>query len=247
MNPSDSETDPSKEFSASTGSSTSPHVDSSFYTWTALFKGLLGTASQEEIQKYNAVHQHVKKDKLCKACEDSKNWMFRYSPIVRFMREQCRMVGGEIDPSHVRCMPCEPNIMQGGFDPNYGIVLCSNEALSNRQIEDTIAHEMIHAYDFLRWEVDPNNLRHMACTEIRASMLSGECRFRREFWDRKQYKLVRSFQDCVRRRATWSMVGRLKPGRINPSDPEMKVAGEIVESVWDSCFADTRPFDEIYK
>jgi mitochondrial inner membrane protease ATP23 len=78
-------------------------------------------------------------------------------------------------------------------------------------------------------------------------MLSGECRFTREFWDRKQYRLVRQFQDCVRRRATLSLAGRMKEGRISPSDPVMKTAGDVVESVWDSCFSDTRPFDEIYR
>ena len=86
---------------------------------------------------------------------------------MRFMREQCRLAGGDIKPEHIRCMPCEPGIMQGGFNADYGIVLCSNEALSKRETEDTIAHEMIHAYDWLRWKIDPTNHQHLACAEVR--------------------------------------------------------------------------------
>jgi len=171
----------------------------------------------------------------------------QYSSIVRFMREQCRMVGADIKPENIVCRPCESGSMQGGFDPNYGIVLCSNEGLSKRETEDTIAHEMVHAYDWLRFKIDQTNPQHIACAEIRASMLSGECRFTREFWDRKQYRLVRQFQDCVRRRATLSLAKRMQHGPIEPSDPVMKKAGDVVDSVWDSCFTDTRPFDEIYR
>jgi mitochondrial inner membrane protease ATP23 len=71
-------------------------------------------------------------------------------------------------------------------------------------------------------------------------MLSGECRFFREFWKRGQYKVTRGFQDCVKRRATVSMAGR-------PAVRSMEEATAHVDSVWESCFRDTRPFDEIYK
>lgn len=34
-------------------------------------------------------------------------------------------------------------------------------------LEDTMAHEMVHAYDHVRFKVDwENNLRHAACTEV---------------------------------------------------------------------------------
>lgn len=131
---------------------------------------------------------------------------------------------------------------------------------------------MIHAYDHLRFEVDwdgepsapvspladtsPSTststtrspldilssvaLRHAACAEIRASSLSGECRFMREFFTRGQWKLTQQHQECVRRRATLSVMGR-------QSCKDDKQAAKAVNEVWDSCFADTRPFDEIYR
>lgn len=99
---------------------------------------------------------------------------------------------------------------------------------------------MIHAYDHVRFKVDPQNLRHQACTEIRASTLSGECRFTREFWSRGQYKFSQGMQDCVRRRAALSMMNR-------PGVKDDVQAAKLVNEVWDSCFVDTRPFDEVYR
>ena len=101
--------------------------------------------------------------------------------------------------------------------------------------------EMIHAYDHLRFKMDwDNNLKHAACTEIRASSLSGECRFAREFFQNGQLSIANQHQRCVRRRAQLSLLGR--PGVDDEFD-----AAKAVNDVWESCFADTRPFDEIYK
>lgn len=71
-------------------------------------------------------------------------------------------------------------------------------------------------------------------------MLSGECRFMREFWTRRQWRLTEQFQDCVRRRAVMSMMGR-------PWVKDDAQAVKVVNEVWDSCFSDTRPFDEVYR
>ena len=100
---------------------------------------------------------------------------------------------------------------------------------------------MIHAWDHLRFQVQwDDNLRHVACSEIRASTLSGECRFVREFWTRMQWKITQQFQECVRRRATISVAGW-------PICKDEVEAAKAVNEVWDSCFPDTRPFDEVYR
>lgn len=100
---------------------------------------------------------------------------------------------------------------------------------------------MVHAYDHLRFQVQwENNLRHAACSEIRASALSGECRFVREFWIKGQYRVTQQFQECVRRRAAISVKAR-------PECKDDVQAAKVVNEVWDSCFLDTRPFDEVYR
>lgn len=46
------------------------------------------------------------------------------------------------------------------------------------------------------------------------------------------------FQACVRRRAVLSVAA-------NPACPNVEAAEKAVNEVWDSCFPDTRPFDEV--
>ena len=92
---------------------------------------------------------------------------------------------------------------------------------------NTIAHEMVHAWDHLRFKIDwHSSLRHAACTEIRASSLSGECRFMREFWTRGQWKLNRQHQACVRRRAVISVQAR-------PFCSSQEQAERVVDEVWE--------------
>lgn len=71
-------------------------------------------------------------------------------------------------------------------------------------------------------------------------MLSGECRWAREFFDNHQIKFTGHFQDCVRKRATLSVTK-------HPFCKDEDEAKTVVQAVWGSCFADTRPFDEIYR
>lgn len=47
-----------------------------------------------------------------------------------------------------------------------------------------------------------------------------------------------TFQACVRRRAVISVTA-------NPACPDAAAAERAVNEVWDSCFNDTRPFDEV--
>ena len=62
----------------------------------------------------------------------------------------------------------------------------------------------------------------------------------REFYTRGQWKVTRQHQECVRRRAAISVAS-------HPLCRDQAQADSLVNEVWDSCFADTRPFDEIYR
>jgi inner membrane protease ATP23 len=161
------------------------------------------------------------------------------------MREQIATVGPELKRENVHCMRC-PFDKKGGFDLKFGILLCANQITSRKRAEDTLAHEMVHAYDYLRFKIEPTNLKHQACTEIRASMLSGECRLAEEWLHRKQFSVtgkdgMGQFQECVRRRAVLSVMGRKEVGG------DREKAESVVKEVWGSCFGDTRPFDEVYR
>ena len=223
----------------------SPSDDATYYTWSSFFSILTGSATPTERAAYFRTKDNLNEATDCKRCDEDKSWLFNHSPIIRFLKHNIDLLGpsdgsASIGPSQVICARCDDK-QSGGFDPEYGIMICANQMRNRGHMEDTLAHEMVHAFDHLRFKMDAvNNLRHAACTEIRASTLSGECRWGREFFTRGQWGITQQLQECVRRRASLSVAAR-------PGCKDLKHAERVVDEVWDSCFRDTRPFDEVYK
>jgi len=153
------------------------------------------------------------------------------------MLKHLEQSGCPVAADNIVCMPCSP-VRTGGFTPLGAIVLCQSHFLNKKHMEDTLTHELVHMYDHCKFKVDWNNLRHHACSEIRANSLSGDCRFMREL-QRGTVAFSKQHQACVRRRAVMSVAS-------NPSCPDQAAAERAVNEVWESCFNDTRPFDEIY-
>ena len=84
--------------------------------------------------------------------------------------------------------------------------------------------------------MDPiNNCIHMACTEIRAENLSGECSWLREMQNgRMLTDFVGHGAKCVKRRAALSV-------KANPNCAEK--AEEYIDAAFERCYKDTYPFD----
>jgi len=80
---------------------------------------------------------------------------------------------------------------------------------------------------------DWRDVRKHACTEIRASSLSGECDVGVEVM-RGNFKSKGGQIECVKRRAKLSVMG----------NPNLKkgMEGKVVEGVFGSCYKDTYPF-----
>ncbi|KAG6364410.1 hypothetical protein INS49_006011 [Diaporthe citri] len=221
--------------------------------WVNYFKILTGQVTNEGIFHYREHRYRANEARDVARCEQYRDWLFAYSPTVRFLNDKIAELnhGQGMTPANVLCRRCPARLtaglqverQSGGFEPAHGILVCANEVRNRGHLEDTLAHEMVHAYDQLRFEVDfrgERDLRQAACTEIRASMLSGECRWTREVLTRGNYTLTEQFQNCVRRRAVQSMIAR-------PWVKDDVQAVKVVNEVWDSCFSDTRPFDEVYR
>ncbi|KAL5332287.1 mitochondrial inner membrane protease atp23 [Aspergillus crustosus] len=214
--------------------------DDTFTHWRNVFNILMGRMTDEGKEQFRVTRDIRNETEDCKRCEDQRDYLFQFSPIIRHLSDNIRQLGSDLSSHNVYCRRCTSR-KAGGFDPEYGILLCANEMKDRGHLEDTMAHEMIHAYDHLRFKVNwTDNLRHAACSEIRASSLSGECRWAREFFRRGQWKLTQQHQECVRRRAILSVQAR-------PTCQDRAHAEKVVNEVWDSCFRDTRPFDEIYR
>ncbi|ODA82796.1 hypothetical protein RJ55_01305 [Drechmeria coniospora] len=219
--------------------------------WMNYFAILSGQMTAEGQFHYREWRYKVHEERDCKRCDEYRDWLFTYSPVIRFLSEKIGSLNGRLDGSNVLCRRCPARLesdgqvhrQAGGFSPKHGILLCANEIRDRKHLEDTLAHEMVHAWDHLRWKVDwagDKDLKHAACTEIRASMLSGECRFTREAFTRGRWSVTQQFQNCVRKRAIESVMAR-------PRCKDKAQASKVIDQVWDSCFADTRPFDEVYR
>ena len=86
-------------------------------------------------------------------------------PIIRFLNTNIAQLNGDLNSTNIRCQRCTYR-HGGGFSLDAGIKICANEMRNRGHMEDTLAHEMIHAYDYLRFKLEWSNLRHAACTEV---------------------------------------------------------------------------------
>merc|ERR1719272_446361 len=115
--------------------------------------------------------------------------------------------------------------MAGAFDAvRNEVVLCQNMIRSEREMTDVLTHELIHAYDHCRGKVDFNNPRHLACTEIRAASLSGDCKMWKEWLNRLNFGLQGHHMECVKRKASMSM------SAVTDNNPE--TARKYIDEVW---------------
>ncbi|XP_073507958.1 mitochondrial inner membrane protease ATP23 homolog isoform X1 [Phyllobates terribilis] len=138
---------------------------------------------------------------------------------------------------HFSCEECDGKV-GGGFDSSTSeIVICQNNINDQRTMNRMLTHELIHAYDHCRAQVDfLSNIRHLACTEIRAASLSGDCSLGNEM-SRFKFGVKQHHQTCVRDRAVRSIVAARKFSQ--------ETAEKAVDEVFDSCFNDREPFGRI--
>lgn len=145
--------------------------------WLNYFRILSGTVTREGIEHFREDRFAINETRDCARCEQYRDYLLSWSPTVRFLREKVEALGGRLDASNIVCRRCPGKVatdgsvarQAGGFSPSHGILLCANAVRSRGHLEDTLAHEMVHAWDHLRWKVDwrgGRDLRHSACTEV---------------------------------------------------------------------------------
>ncbi|KAF6726971.1 Mitochondrial inner membrane protease ATP23-like [Oryzias melastigma] len=184
------------------------------------------TSFKESIQTFN----HKCKFMLQVAMETS--------PYAKLLLTAMKSSGCKVlKERHFSCEDCDGTV-SGGFDAaSSQIVLCQNNIHQQSHMNRVVAHELIHAFDHCRAHVDWfNNFRHLACSEIRAANLSGDCSFVSEV-SRFNFGLKKHQQECVRGRALRSILAVRKITR--------EEAERMVDSVFDSCFNDHAPFGRI--
>uniref|UniRef100_A0A1A8KGC3 Mitochondrial inner membrane protease ATP23 n=1 Tax=Nothobranchius kuhntae TaxID=321403 RepID=A0A1A8KGC3_NOTKU len=160
------------------------------------------------------------------------------SPYAKLLLSAMNNSGCKVSKDrHFSCEDCDGSV-SGGFDAaSSQVVLCQNNIHQQAHMNRVVTHELIHAFDHCRAHVDWfNNFRHLACSEIRAANLSGDCSFTNEA-SRFNLGLKEHHQECVRGRALRSILAVRKISR--------EEAQKIVDEVFDSCFNDHAPFGRI--
>ncbi|QPG76021.1 hypothetical protein FOA43_003407 [Brettanomyces nanus] len=198
-------------------------------------------SAKREGDDHQMESKKLKDAKQCSKCEEWRDWMVKYSPNVVFMLQQIEKAGDHKVPlDMINCEICK-DPKYGGFHPELGIQLCANYITDKWVLNDTLSHELIHWYDNVRFKVDWLNLRHHACSEIRAASLSGECAIMTEFWKHSGFmRVAKGHQRCVKRKAILSVMG-------HPACKSKEQAEQVVDEVFRSCFNDTRPYESIYR
>lgn len=139
---------------------------------------------------------------------------------------------------HFRCENSSSNNIRGGFNRQHcQIIIFADKVDSNSEACRIFRHELIHAYDYCRNELDFNDPKHLACTEIRAARLSDECSFFRYLsTSNRPFRWKNQHRQCVRERAKESM-------RVFPHFSSKHIE-QIMNDVFDRCYNDTNPFDD---
>lgn len=160
------------------------------------------------------------------------------NPLAIYLLQSLKNAGCPLRRSDIRCKPSGAFRIPkaGDFDPREGITIYSSNLQASSQVVDTLCHELIHAFDYCRARVDPKNIQHVACTEIRAAALSGDCRWTREVMRGVLGWTIRGkFEECIKRRAMLAMQEQF-------GADETRAA---VDRVYETCLSDTAPFIDI--
>ncbi|KAL8577239.1 hypothetical protein ACOMHN_034265 [Nucella lapillus] len=168
-------------------------------------------------------------------CEANVTWCVQNNPMVKLMMRALKSNGCKVDlRRHISCENCLEKV-NGGFDPTTNqVVICQNNVTKRSTCCNVLAHEFIHAFDSCRAKVDFEDLRHLACTEIRAANLM-HCSFMAAFasGDASPLNVKQRHAQCVKSKALQSV--------LMVRNVPVEKAMMIVDSVFDKCYNDLEP------
>lgn len=209
------------------------------------------TSSTENMEFSDISYENMQKSASTKfhfqSCLDNTQRILQTELPVFHLLESIREAGCE--PPRIACVDCDSEkrkIMSGFNSESNRLFLCFDaqpvtkgpHSLRYEVFRMNVMHELVHAYDHCRANVDFSNLKHHACSEIRASALSSECNYRYEkkTGNASLKDYIGHFHECVKRRAATSI-------SQNPNFDSMTMdAMDIVEDRYEQCYNDIQPF-----
>jgi len=191
-------------------------------------------SAEAAVAREAATKAHAK----CEAMKDRAVQTARVAFMLDALRAYGCPVGDNPERTFISCAKLGTD-KAGGFQTQPGqqphIYLGEDVGYGPKQVEQTLTHELVHAFDQCRAKVRWDNLLHHACTEIRASALSGECDLMEEVNRGNLSNFAGQQTACVKRRAELSVA-------MNPHCDSKAKAAEAVKAAFERCYYDTSPF-----
>jgi len=140
-------------------------------------------------------------------------------------------------PVNLVCVKCPTEVRhRAGYSPKHNKVwICANHIWNPFEFRRLLTHELVHAFDFARAKIDTGSCVHMACTELRAWSLSGECDLWTKWFDFLGEDMINRKQRCVRDGALASLLE-------NERCRDQYIARAALEEAWAPCWRDYWPF-----
>eukprot|EP00386_Alphamonas_edax_P010772 GDKI01034512.1.p1 GENE.GDKI01034512.1~~GDKI01034512.1.p1 ORF type:complete len:253 (-),score=39.66 GDKI01034512.1:134-892(-) len=160
---------------------------------------------------------------------------------VKFLVDALSAMKSPVQTVWVKCEPGAPH--KAGYSPKYNTVwFCTNCVWTPWSFNRTLQHEMLHAFDFARAKIDPCNCEHIACAELRAYNLSGQCsQWATLFEDPSLYtNTVAEAQSNKKMRClSHKTIASLRDNMACQGNGQAEAA---TSRVFERCVADTFPF-----
>lgn len=170
-------------------------------------------------------------------CVQQLRSILQYDTVTYLIKSIGEIDGIPFDLTRIRCVEKMDTFAQAGYlwssvgDYRKGDILIDATRLQTTdQIERSVKHELIHAFDDARGLLDSQDCYHQACSEIRAARLSGDCGPNS---DRTSLDVFSSGAKCVERRATLAV----------ENNPICRgFSARAVEKLFNNCYSDVAPF-----
>lgn len=162
--------------------------------------------------------------------------------INKYLVQQKREGNSAVDAIDFVCLECRDDGAEGNARaffsaPPPTVVFCANRLHSSREVEETMVHELIHAYDFTVRKMDITKSDVLACSEIRSARES-EC-----YQKAKLLETVLPDVEFFQKSARWLNERCVREHAVRSTSSMFpEEARDQVDKMFDQCYTDQSPF-----
>lgn len=171
-------------------------------------------------------------------CEQNLVSNIEKMPMVKTLLSALKASGCPVDlKRHLVCEMCQPGSdvqHAGGYDPALNqVFVCCNNATNAGLVHGALVRNLIQMFDCCVNKYDFNNVRHLACSEVRKANLAN-CQFLTNLTrPEASFGVSQQHRSCVRSVAIEALV--------KTKFVKEEAAGKVVDEVFDKCYADLEP------